>query len=304
MNSGAPDWFGVPLTPDPAISLKPLGIAPSAKTGPLHKVQFVIEFVGPRSILTSSAAQLMNPEWFQALGQPSIWVMRPADLHWQQFTPMMDGSIDSLALPSDMLTVAGALSSASALQLLQYAERFGPIVSRRPMPVPHPGEVSARVRDLQEIQSALDIGFSMAVVGTFSEKDLWIACARLGLEFSPGGTFDWREPGHPFPLLSVSPIGKVDAFSLSQVQSGEVHEGVTVGFSIPRCISPMQALEGCFHTADYLAKALQGVALSDGGEAAGAPFRDEARTNLRSASQAFAQAGITPGSPESLKLFG
>lgn len=306
MNAGAPDFFGVPLAFDPSVALPSLSIASNAKSGPLHKIQFVIEFVGPRTILAAGAAQLLNPQWFQALGQPAVWVMRPSDLSWQQLNSIMDGSLDSLALTWDMITPQGSLTSASSLQLLQFAERFGPTISRRAMPMPHPAEVNDRVRDLNEILASLDIGFSIAALasGSYTEKDLWIQCARLGLEFSPGGSFDWRIPGHPYPLLSVTPIGTVDAFSLANVQANVRHEGVSIGFSVPRCVAPMQALEGCYQVAKEIVRMLRGAAVDEDGRPVSQKIKEEARSNLKQALTVFAQAGITAGSPEALQLFG
>jgi hypothetical protein len=306
MSSGAPDLFGVPLAPDPAIALRPLNIQPNTKSGPIHKVQFVIEFVGPRSIPAAAASPLLQPQWYEALGQPAIWVMRPSDLQWQPFVSSVDGSLDSLALTWDMVTPQGTLSSASALQLLQFAERFGPTISRRAMPMPHPAEVNERVRDLGEIVETLDLGFSIAAVArtNFSEKDLWIVCARLGLEFSPGGSFDWRLPGHLYPLLSVTPIGQSDTFSLGAVQAGLTHEGVSVGFSIPRCIAPVQALDACYQVAEAISSELGGQVLDDDGSPLSEKGKAQARASLKQALAMFAQAGITAGSPEALRLFG
>lgn len=306
MSDGGVDVFGVPLVPDPEMALRALSIPPNAKTGPLHKVQFVIEYVGPRSIPAATAAELLRPEWYQALGKPNMWSMRPSDLQWQRLVPAQDGSIDSLALAWDMLSPDGTLSSASALQLLQFAERFGPNISRRAVPMPHTADVSARVHQLQEARELLDIGFALAALSDsgYDEKDLWITCARLGLDFAPGGTFDWRIPGHPYPLLSVSPIGETTAFSLGNVHQGVRHEGATVGFSVPLCVAPTQALEACFYVADRIARSLGGQAVDETGNRVSNASHNEARANMKQALGLFAQVGMTAGSPEVLHLFG
>ncbi|CAN5453429.1 hypothetical protein BH11ARM1_BH11ARM1_11700 [soil metagenome] len=306
MMPGTPDYFGVPLKADPEVALKPLGITSANKAGPLHKVQFVIEFVGPRSMQAASVSRLLDPDWFNALGQPSVYGMRPSDLQWQQLVPSKDGSYDSLALTWDMITPQGTISSAAALQLLQFAERFGPGIQRRSMPLPQPGEVNSIVTQLLEAREALDIGIAVYVEAGgrgFAEKDLWIQCARLGLEYSPEGSFDWRSPNHPMPILSVTPYGATDTFSMGQIQQNAVHQGVTIGFSLPRCIAPTQALEGCFYVGEHFAKTLGGKVLDEDQVALDAGRKTALRVLLKQALGMFSQMGITAGSQEALKLF-
>ena len=107
MNPAGPDYFGEPLRPDPAIALAPIEVTIPLKSGPLHRVQFVIEFVGPRSVPALAAIHLLGSEWYSALGQPFIHAMRPADLHWHPLTNSTDGSYDSLALSWDLLSPKG-----------------------------------------------------------------------------------------------------------------------------------------------------------------------------------------------------
>jgi hypothetical protein len=307
VSAGIPDLFGVPLKPDPAIALEGLKIDSGHKTGPMHKVQFVIEFVGPRSMAGRDVSRLLDKDWFQALGQPTIYVMRPSDLQWTRLVTATDGSFDSLALAWDYITEQGNISSASALQLLQFAERFGPSISRRAMPLPHPGDVNQVVRDLLVARNEMDIGFALSAKASqtgYLEKDLWIECARLGLDFAPGGTFDWKAKSHQGVLLSVSPVGATDAFSLRNVEHGFVHEGVTVGFRVPTCPAPAQALEGCFHVAEHIVRDLGGLVLDESGKLLVERSKGDLRGLLRQAVSLFTQLGITVGSPEALKLFG
>lgn len=276
------------------------------KLGPLHKVQFVIEFVGPRSVPAATAAFLLSPQWFGPLGQPQAFAMRASDLSWQYLTPSQDGSYDSLALTWDLLTPAGAISEPSAKNLLRVAEDFGPYISRRALPIPTPPEIPRAVAGLQQIRDALDIGFTLSVVsnsGAFSERELWIECARLGLEFHSGG-FQWRIPGHAQPLLTVTPFGHTDAFSLSAVQARTVHPGVTIGFHLPASVAPTQGLEGCFRVATYLARILGGTILDESDRQLTDLARQKLFEDLRQALTLYSQAGMTTGSPEVLRLYG
>ncbi len=306
MTPGGPDLFGQPLGPDPTIALKPFELDFPVKTGPLHKVQFVIEFVGQRTVLAGNAAQLLSPDWFQALGQPNLLAMRPADLQWQPLTPAVDGSYDSLAMTWDLLTPLGSISGASAKHLLELAERFAPYIQRRALAMPVPAEVNGAVRNLQQAKDMQDIGFELTVMSStasFTEKDLWIACSNLGLEYSPAGSFDWRLPGHPCPLLSVTPIGQTDAFSLRNVQLGMTHVGVTIGFSLPINPAPVQALEACFYVGETIALRLSGHVMDDSDRVVTETVKKDLREDLKQGLSRFSRTGMTTGSAELLKLF-
>ena len=307
MSSGVPDLFGQPLIADPELALPKLQLDFVRKTGPLHKVEFVIEFVGQRSVLAGAAVQLLSPEWFQALGQPQCFAMRPADLHWQRLTPALDGSYDSLALSWPFIGRQGSITSQSAKHLLDLAEQFGPFLQRRAMAMPVPREVDGYVRILKEAQQNLDVGFQITVMSSraqFYEKDLWIECTKLGLQFSPSGSFDWRTPEAPYPLFSVTPIGETDAFSLANVQKAMCHVGVTLGFSIPLCAAPIQAVEGCFYTAEYLARTLGGRILDDSDRELTDRVKNDLLQNTKLALSLFSKLGMTTGSPETEALFG
>ncbi len=306
MTAGVPDFFGQLLEADSEIALPTLEIDLPQKSGPLHKVEYVIEFVGQRSVLAGAAAQLLAPDWYQALGHPQVFAMRPADLHWQRLTPAIDGSYDSLALSWPLLGPKGAITQASAKHLLDLAEQFGPYIQRRSMAMPVPREIDAYVRVLKQTKENLDIGFEISVMSSkasFSEKDLWIECARLGLTFSPVGSFDWRTPSHAFPLFSVTPIGETDAFSLANVQRGVSHVGVTLGFSVPLCAAPLQAAEGAFYTADHIARQLGGRILDDSDREVTEAIKQDLYASIRQAVGLFAQVGMMTGSAETEALF-
>ncbi len=300
------DPFGQPLQPDPSVALQTLDVVIPSKTGPLHKVQFVIEYVGPRTIPAPAAVHLLGADWYQALGHPALFAMRPADLHWQPLTNSTDGSYDSLAVCWDLITSRGQMSSKSARHLFQTAERFGPFIQRRAMPIPPPDDVSAIVKTLADIRDGLDIGFSVNVYGPaqgFAERELWIVCARLGLAFASPGSFDWKLAGHAEPLFSVTPFGSTDAFSLANVQRGLHHPGVTIGFRLPLCPAPTQALAGAFHAAAIIARELHGQAIDEDDRPLSASVQAEYQANLREALTLFSHAGMTAGSPEAIRLF-
>ncbi len=306
MSPGAPDLFGQPLLADPEVALQPIDLHLPLKTGPLHKIQYVIEFVGQRTVLAANACQLLSPDWYQGLGKPKLHVMRPADLHWQPLTASTDGSYDSLAMTWDLIDEKGSISSRSAAHLLDLAEAFAPYIQRRAMAMPVPREVDAAVRTLEEAKDLLDIGFEISVMSNramFYEKELWIECAKLGLEFSPGGSFDWRVPGHPYPLLSVTPIGDTCAFSLANVQLGMTHVGITIGFHLPLNAAPIQAIEGCFHVAEQVAHDLGGRILDDSDRELNERIKNELRQDLKEGISLFARAGMTTGSAETIGLF-
>ncbi|HSI71534.1 MAG TPA: cell division protein ZipA C-terminal FtsZ-binding domain-containing protein, partial [Fimbriimonas sp.] len=231
----------------------------------------------------------------------------PSDLHWQKLTPSTDGSYDSLALAWDFLSDQGQITSAAAQHLLGFAERFGPHIHRRALPLPPPPDVDKTVKQLVEAQNTLDIGFALNVLsdqGGFPERDLWVECARLGLDFAPGGTFDYRTNQHPYPLLSVSPMGVTDVFSLGNVQKGMRHQGATVGFSVPLCIAPTQALEACMFAAEHIANDLGGQVYDQDSRRVTDRIKQDLRDYLRAALTMYSELGITTGSQEALKLFG
>jgi hypothetical protein len=305
--ANGPDLFGTPLDPDPSIALQPPRIHLTTKQGPLYKVQYVVEFVGPRSIPASVAANLFAPEWYSALGQPFAFSMRPADLNWAPLTTAKSGSYDSLAIAWDLVSKSGLLSCGAASHLLSVAERFGATVNRRVLPLPVVHDVDRAVTQLVQAKESLDVGFSLSVIpfsGSFPERDLWIECARLGLSFSTEGSFDWCAAGHAYPLLSVTPIGATQAFALRNVQAGLAHEGISVGFSVPLSISPSQALDACFYVAERFSIDLGGEVFDQDGARLTDRGKNDLRSAMKQALSMFSQLGVTTGSAEAIKIFG
>lgn len=299
------ELFPSPLGPDPAVVLpKPLKVI-LRRSAPLPKVQFVVELVGPRSVPAALACHLLDPNWFQALGRPQAWCMGAMDDSWRELTTTPDGSYDSLALAWSLLEPP--MTMALAKSLLARSEEYASHIQRRAMPMPMPEEVERQAKALVAIHEHLDIGFSLAfgpTKGFVSEKDLWVQCSRLGLAFGEGGAFEWRADGSDLPLLSVTPIGQTDAFSLAAVQRGDVHEGATIGFSFPLCPSPDEALEGCFHVGKVLCQALGGALYDEEGDPVGATTFQRLRKELNEGSKLFTKVGIEPGSSEAVTLWG
>ena len=297
--------FSEPLVKDPSIALPVLPNDFPLKIGPLHKVQFVVEFVGTKPAMAESASMLLAPEWYRALGQPVMFAMRPADLVWHPLTSEPHGSYDSVALAWDYLTANGRLTSSAGSHLLKIAERFGPYLSRRALPLPPPDDINKYVAGLVEIQSSLDIGFSVAAIasGTWEESELWKVCVALGLELSPSGSFDWKKPDHPAPLLSVTPIGGLEKFTLRGVQAKEQYTGVSVGFSMPFSAAPRQGLDASFRVADVISHRLGGAATDEDGQALTANLRRTFHSHMNQALDSFTRAGLVPGNADCLKLF-
>lgn len=302
-----PRDFQKQLAADPAIALRPPAPTQKPKAGPLHRLQFVIEFVGPRTTPAAAAAALLDPQWYAALGQPQLWTMSAADNAWQPMTNSTAGSYDSIAATWDLVSAKGALSPTTARHLFQTAEQIATHLNRRAIPLPHPNDVAAAVAELKAIEENFDAGFSLVVAprsGSVSETDLWIWCAKLGLTFGSTGTFDWIISGIEQPLLSLSPLGGDETFSLGNAQSGTPRAGALMGFNVPTCPNPAAALEGLFSAAAYLANQMPGDAFDDSDQ----PLSEASKSNFRQAlgqvQQAMEKAGIAPGSTEALRLFG
>jgi hypothetical protein len=299
------ELFDPPLGPDPKLALLTPVVDPLV-SGPARRAQFVVELVGPHSLSASAAAQLLTPSWQGALGQPEAYCMSPSDTQWQVLSDRKDGSYDSLVLCWDILSAQGQLTTASAKHLFRQAEQLANAIGRRAMPLPVPDDMNRTAKDLLKIQEQLDVGVSVEVIpksGVVMEKDLWVVCSKLGLQFSPEGSFDWRVPHHPCPLFSVTPIGDTEAFSLGSVQRGARHEGVTVGFNLPRCPAPMAALDGAFQACETIAAAIDGVSVDDSGRLMTAAIADEMRRSLQMGVEALESIGLKPGSASALKLF-
>ncbi|HJP82560.1 MAG TPA: hypothetical protein VJ835_03565 [Fimbriimonadaceae bacterium] len=297
--------FGAPLGPKPGVSLLPLPRPKPEPTGPVHHVQFVVELVGPRSCPAATAAQLLGPQWYSALGEPQIFKMSPADQTWQVLTPATDGSYDSLALAWDLVSDRGRLSSSAASHLLHVAESFAAHIQRRAMAMPSPTDIDRTVAGLVYIQDGLDIGVELLVVpkgADFVEKEVWIALTELGFSLEPSGFFELGNPTRE-PFLTVTPSGGASQFSLSGVQGEVRHPGLLIGFSVPLSPEPEFSLTAAFRTADYLSQKLNAAIFTDADQILGSTARGQLNANLLAAVRSLASTGINPGSRAARKLF-
>jgi len=295
------------LQPDPAVALRPVQIPIRKRPGPSPRLQFVIEFVGPRSVSASAAAALLSPDWKSALGEPEIYAMSQADVEWRPLTQTGAGSYDSLAIAWDLLTLRGQLSKQSAQHLLQTAERFAEQIRRRAMAMPVPDDVPKAISQIKQVEEHFDAGASVLVLANsreVNEYELWVWCAKLGLTSNlTEGTFDWLVPASPLPLFSVSPVGDTESFSLEGAQRGDRHEGVLLGFSVPRSPEPMAGLEAMFAAASFLGGKMPGKVYDENNRELTDRSRQTMRQELAEAVEAMTKLGFAPGSPECLKTF-
>lgn len=302
--SSSSDLFGKSLKPDPAVALPRISVS-SPKTGPLHRVELIIELVGPRSVPAPSLQPLLQPTWTAALGEPRLWAMQPADTAWAPLDPSRGGSFDSVAASWDLVSERGQLSSASAHHLLATAERFAAGIGRRAVAIPAVTDVDAAVASLLDIRANLDTGVALMVLkgGGVPERDLWIQCARLGLEMEPDGAFAWKAEGHGQPLFSVTPVGDTERFSLAGVTAGAVHQGVTLGFSLPRCPDPLRAWEGLARAARTLADSCGAQIFDEDVNPFDASAERSLGSALRQGADTLQRLGLAPGTSEALRLF-
>ncbi|MBC8065129.1 MAG: hypothetical protein H7Y17_09885, partial [Chlorobia bacterium] len=276
------------------------------RPGPEHRVQFVIELVGPRSCPAVTAASLLDQQWHDALGKPQVFAMSPADKDWQELTPRTDGSYDSIALAWDLAPDQGELTSQAAAHLFQVAESFGTHIQRRAMPLPPPADVNRYVAILRELKDSLDIGVEILMVpraANFPERDVWIALAELGYDLKPSGFFEIWAQGSTDPLVTVTPTGGQDAFALSSVERGVTHPGLLIGFSLPLSQNPTYSLDAAYRTADHLCAKLNAAAFTDADQMLGHSARNELSSNLMAAVRTMVGAGIEPGSRAAKRLF-
>lgn len=267
---------------------------------PLHKVQYVIEIVGPRSLPASAAKALLDPKWRESLGAPQIFVMGPADTRWRPLEAQdPTGSYDSLALAWPVLAEGGALSAASARHLLHVAESFAGQVQRRGMPLPVPDDIDAVRATLETIRDSLDIGVALVVEFPnpgAPESELVQALAAQGLQEIDGG-FAWLGGPTKAPLFYVTACEDEPEFP-SGVPTSR-HPALSLGFSIPRNPAPAATLDAMLKLADTLAAQHGGTVTVDGALVEPAAMRAQ----LEQALHAFARANLEPGSAEARVLF-
>lgn len=301
------ELFPDPLVSDPAIALDARSVRlPKRVPGPVHGAQYVIEIAGPHSVPAQQARELLGPKWHAALGQPEVFCMASTDQAWRLMSTT-DGAVayDSIALAWDLLSARGELSSASANHLLQTASNFAQSMKRRAFPFPDPAQIDRLVAGLEQARENLDVGLELIVQAPspLFERDVWVACANLGLDLSTEGAFIWKMDGWEDALLAVAPIDEGSVFSLRGVKGNATHEALMIGFNIPRSPDPQNCLNAAFHAAKTLAQKLGAQAFDEEGRALSQGVEKELASNLLQVLRSLEGSGIKPGSGVARKIF-
>jgi len=306
MALGLIDKFNGELRADPSLALPTQVPIPRAKSGPLHRVEFTVEFVGPYSIPAGSASRLLDQDWYLALQSPKIWSMSAADNQWVPLVGTSVGSYDSLAICWPYLREDSRLTGAVADQLWRASAPFADAVRRRPAALPPPEDVDRLAEELQAIRDHLNIGVTFVFSpssGWVSEREVWITAANMGLTFAPQGAFEYRVNGTELPLFSVTPIGENDQFSLGSVLDNAVHSGLLIGFNVPRCPNPAKAIEGALRFGRLLCERFGGRLINDEDQFVDAATAARSIEQVQQAAITLTKTEIIPGSSEAVALF-
>lgn len=297
--------LGRPLGLNPERVLTPIKL-PSWKpeSGPYHKVQFVIELIGPSLIPHTAAKSILEGAARTSVGDPEIYVMAPGQSRWQALWAG-DANIayDSLAFAWDLVTERGTITEPSANELLRRAERFANTVNRRAAPLPPPRDAASAAKNLAAIKEGLDIGVDILLTpkgGIMAMQDLIPEAYEIGFSLRESGLLEWRIPGWPEPILTLFPAYEGEQFDPRVTpQCG----GAAVGFSVPCSPSPLEALDRAFAAADALSERLDAAATDDEGRLLSPSLRTQWVQLLERAVTEIERVGIKPGSAEALRLF-
>lgn len=299
--------FGRPLERDPELAISTdVFRFPETFQGPAHRAQYVVEIAGPHSVPAQAILELTKPHWVRALGSPELWVMGAADQAWRK--PLTsDASYDSVALTWDLESDQGTLTPDSCRHLASALAGFAEPLGRRAMAVPIPDDIPKAIRERQTLLEQFDLGIELGLAPStefFREKDLWIKAVGMGFDLGGSGVFELRDPRWPLPLLSLTPWEPDHRFSLAQVAVGGVHEAIGIGFNVPTSPDPLRALEVAFAACALLADELNGTIMDEDGHLLTEDAFNEMRSQLELAVKTMERAGIAPGSPTAMKLFG
>lgn len=273
-----------------APSLTPPSVPPLVRA-PVRAAQFVVELVGPRTVPTVQAAELLRPDWRAALGSPELWCLSPADTAWKPLRNLTHGSYDSIALAWDLLSPQGEMSPQAAGHLVGVAERFANAVGRRAIALTAPADLPREVRRLRSAQESLDAGLSLIVVAPRPVLVAEFGRVLEDLGLVPyGEEWGWFGEGHPEPLFAATPF------------EASLTDGLTLGFRLARCPDPSVAVEGLLRLVDELGRT--GLAAFDEDRRPLTPATREAlRQGARAGSQTLDSIGLRPGSWAALKVF-
>jgi len=292
---------------DPSVALKPVPLPALKPKAFYSKLEFVIEIVGPRTMSAPLALAALRPDWQNALANPKVVGMAPADSEWQVLTDRTSAQVfDSLAFCWPFMKPSGNLSNASAQHLLSVSESFANQVQRRAIPHLPAEDVEARVSDLQAISGELDFGVGLTLtspLGAIPEVKIWEFAANLGFDLDASGDFVWRVDGIEAPLLTLSSLGQTDVFSLQGAKSNQLHPAISIGFRIAVNPSPVETCQSMTLAARTLAERLGLEICDEDGNALSEQGLASTLEAVKQASETIKRAGITPGSPESLLIF-
>ena len=272
-------------------------VLPPLRTGPLPRIQWVVELVGPRSVAAADALRLLDPDWKGILGQPIVWAMAARDDRWQELLGHSATSFDSLALSWDLVDPRGSLTRTAAETLLARAAEFGEAVGRRALPLWPADETESRAKAAMRLTERLDGGFAVSAAFPLprSEPELLAWLASEGFDSPDGeGGLEWRRPGHP-AFLTATPTGEPFAFGF-----GTPVEGVTFGARVPLCPAPVEALEAAFDLTRSLVERYGGGRFDGEGE----PLDERRmRAELAGIVESMSRAKLEPGGAECRRLF-
>ncbi len=195
-----------------------------------------------------------------------------------------------------------SVNSVRAYTAVSTAERFAATLQRRALPMPPPVDVDAAARSIADIAANLDIGVGLGVIFSQQpvEEAIWRTAVELGLSLDSAGEFVWGDP----PQLSVLPLNDPTQFTLGGVRSCRTHEGLSIGFSAPQVIAPLESLRAALKVADEFAGRFRGLVIDDDGNQMTPALRSQYESNIQLAIRAFDSAGLEPGSSEAMRLFG
>ncbi len=296
-------FLGNELGVNPARVLLPVDLPPlKIDIGPYYKVQYVIEFVGSELISEATAKSFLEPKTKAGYGNPELYVMVPGQKRWRALWAG-DNSMayDSLAFTWDILTPRGNLTSKSAQELWNRADKAAKVMMRRAIPLPPPSEIDEAAHNLKEIRESLDIGIDLVITDSktgIGFRPLMEFVYEMGFRYE-SGVLVWKQPGWNEPLLTILSFSDDGVFSFHDEQV----EGVGIGFSVPTNPNPPQSLERLFVTADRISERFQARIFDNEVGVFTEKQKEKWRDLLNRALASFEQVGISPGSPEALRLF-
>lgn len=297
------ELLGGPLSCDHPLSPVSLPLY-KPHAGPLRKVQYVIELVGPNLIPAADAKQLLEPSAMSSLGNPEIFVKTPGQSQWHTLWKGDDSfTYDSIAFVWDIVGSRGTLSRSAAEELLRRCEQVGTGMQRKALATPVPEDVERQGSFLASVRENLDIGVDLYVKAAkdgFSMRDVVVTGYDLGLRLRESGLLEWRQTGWDLPLFAMYPLG--NAIEFDPVVTPSV-PGVGLGFSVPCSPNPLAVMERLLQTSEVFTQRLGGAVYDDSDELLTSSSKHMLTENLKMGVEALRNAGIEVGSQEAMSLF-